>query len=156
MVRPQLYCFDADRDQQEELVIISHAGGGTGISIEELHVIEKGPDGTLTDYQFPRSLWQEQMSEPMSAAALEGQTFAILGEELVWFDTGDADMDLETACTGSIANFSAEDWGGHSVPWGILPVPSRQSGALVCGGDLCQYRVSGRRVYPVQFPSSQL
>ena len=130
MVRPQLYCFDADRDQQEELVIISHAGGGTGISIEELHVIEKGPDGTLTDYQFPRSLWQEQMSEPMSAAALEGQTFAILGEELVWFDTGDADMDLETACTGSIANFSAEDWGdiqfhgafclspvGNPVPW---------------------------------------
>ena len=112
------------------MVIISHAGGGTGISIEELHVIEKGPDGTLTDYQFPRSLWQEQMSEPMSAAALEGQTFAILGEELVWFDTGDVDMDLETACTGSIANFSAEDWGdiqfhgafclspvGNPVPW---------------------------------------
>ena len=42
-----------------------------------------------------------------NAAALEGQTFAILGEELVWFDTGDVDMDLETACTGSIANFSA-------------------------------------------------
>lgn len=130
MVQPAMYCFDADRDRQEELVIISYAGGGTGASVEELHVIEKGPGGTLTDYQFPRSLWQEQMSEPMSAAALGGQTFAILGEELVRFDAGDVDIDLETACTGSIAHFSAEDGGrlqfrgafclspvGSAAPW---------------------------------------
>ena len=134
MVRPQLYCFDADRDQQEELVIISHAGGGTGISIEELHVIEKGPDGTLTDYQFPRSLWQEQMSERHRGCR---------------YGSGNR-------MHGEYRQFQRGGLGGHSVPWGILPVPSRQSGALVCGGDLCQYRVSGRRVYPVQFPSSQL
>lgn len=111
MAQTQMYCFDVDEDGQEELAIISYAGGGTSVSIEELHVIEKGPDGTLTDYQFSESLWQEQMSEPMSAVAVEGQTFAILGEELVRFDAGDVDIDLETACTGSIAHFSAEDGG---------------------------------------------
>lgn len=28
-------------------------GSGTGVSIEQLHIVEKNEDGTLTDYRLP-------------------------------------------------------------------------------------------------------
>ena len=57
IVEPQLWCWDVDSDGQEEVVVINHVDSGTGTSIEELHVVKKDGDGTLTDYCFPESLW---------------------------------------------------------------------------------------------------
>lgn len=83
IVEPQLWCWDVDSDGQEEVVVINHVGSGTGTSIEELHVVKKDGDGTLTDYCFPESLWQEDLSGLLSVVSDGGQTYTVLGADLV-------------------------------------------------------------------------
>ena len=122
IVEPQLQCWDVDSDGQEEDVVINHIGSGTGASIDELHVVEKAPDGTLTDYCFPESLWQEDLSGLLSVTSAGDRTYAVLGTERV--DLTDEiqaqfpDLDpprIEDATTGSWANFSKQsDTGGNS------------------------------------------
>lgn len=103
IVLPQLFCFDVDGDREDELMVICHVGSGTEVSIDELHILEKGPDGSLTDYAFPESLWTEQLPALFDTAEINGRTFAVLGHELVEF--GQEELDLETASPGLIANF---------------------------------------------------
>lgn len=78
------------------------------------HILERSSDGALTAYTFPESLWQEELPELFDAAELGGRTFAVLGHELVEFDHEyeGPDLDLKSASSGMIAEFSQEDWGG--------------------------------------------
>ncbi len=105
-IPPRLFCFDTDGDREDELAVICCAGSGTEVSIEELHIIKKDPDGTLTDYAFPESLWGEQVPTLFDTAVMDGRTFAVLGRELVEFD-GEG-LDLETASAGTIAGFGSD------------------------------------------------
>ena len=82
-VPPQVWCFDADGDGQEEMVVTCYWGGGTGVSIYALHVVEKNQDGSLTDYCLPDTLYGEQLSALLSTAAVGDCTYAVLGNELV-------------------------------------------------------------------------
>lgn len=108
-IPPRMACFDADGDFEDELVVICYVGSGTGVSIEELHILERGPEGTLTAYTFPESLWQEQLPALFDTAEISGRAFAILGHELV--ELQDGKVDLDTASSGRIAGFSIEEWG---------------------------------------------
>ena len=83
IVEPQLWCWDVDSDGQEEVVVINHVDSGTGTSIEELHVVKKDGDGTLTDYCFPESLWQEDLSGLLSVVSDGDRTYTVLGADLV-------------------------------------------------------------------------
>jgi len=112
-IPPQFFCLDADGDREDELAVICYAGSGTGVSIEELHIIEKDSDGTLTDYAFPENLWSEQVPTLFAAAVIDGRTFAILGHELVEID-GEG-LDLSAAYAGTIARFG---WNGYSFSFG--------------------------------------
>lgn len=109
-ILPRMDCFDVDGDQEDELIVICYTGSGTGVSVEELHILEKGPDGTLTDCAFPELLWQEEVPKLFGAAELNGRTFAILGHELVEFNH--EGLALEKPSSGMIAGFRTEDWGG--------------------------------------------
>lgn len=109
-ILPRMFCSDVDGDWEDELVVICYVGSGTGVSIEELHILEGNSDGTLTAYTFPESLWQEELPKLFDAAELDGRCFVMLGRELVEFD-GEG-LDLESASSGMIAGFSTEDWGG--------------------------------------------
>lgn len=111
MVLPQIEVLAADSGA-EKLAVICQVGAGTGVSIQELHILEKGPDGTLTAYTFPERLWQEELPRLFRAAELDGRTFAMLGYELVEFHHEGPDLDLEKTSSGMIADFSTEDWGG--------------------------------------------
>lgn len=111
MVLPQIEVLAADSGT-EKLAVICQVGAGTGVSIQELHILEKGPDGTLTAYTFPERLWQEELPRLFRAAELDGRTFAMLGYELVEFHHEGPDLDLEKTSSGMIADFSTEDWGG--------------------------------------------
>lgn len=123
-IPPRLFCFDIDGDQENELAVICYAGSGTGVSIEELHIIEKGPDGVLTAYTFPESLWSEQVPTLFDTAVVDGRTFAVLGHELVEID-GEG-LDLSAAYAGTIAGFGC--WNGYSLSFegafGLCPVGS--------------------------------
>ena len=111
MTLPQIKGLDGGLGVNR-LAVICQVGSGTGVSIAELHILEKGPDGTLTAYTFPESLWQEEIPKLFDTAELNGRTFAILGHELVEFHYEGLELDLESASSGMIADFSTEDRGG--------------------------------------------
>lgn len=111
MTLPQIVGLDTGLGV-DELAVICQVGTGTGVSIAELHILEKGPDGTLTAYTFPESLWQEELPKLFDAAELGGRTFAVLGHELVEIEHEGQDLDLESASSGMIANFETTDWDG--------------------------------------------
>ncbi|WP_297871664.1 hypothetical protein [uncultured Oscillibacter sp.] len=109
-VSPRLWCFDVDSDGKDELILVFFTGTGTGVSIEELHVVKRFPDHSCIDYALPQSLWQEEVPKLFDTAEINGRTFAILGHELTEFD-GEG-LDLDTVSSGLIAGFSIEEWGG--------------------------------------------
>ena len=113
-ILPRMFCSDVDGDGKGELVIICYVGSGTGVSVEELHILERDSGGTLTAYTFPESLWQDELPKLFDAAEIDGRTFAMLGHELVEFnhEHEGPDLDLESASSGMIAGFSTEEWGG--------------------------------------------
>ncbi len=109
-ILPRLYCFDLDHDWEDELIVVCHPGTGTGVSIDDLHVLEKNLDGTLTDYALPREFFSEDMSEALSVRTLNGRTYSILGAELVdvtsLLPEDAAPENIEGFCTGDIINFA--------------------------------------------------
>ena len=116
---PQLRYWDVDDDGQDEVVLVNHIGSGTGVSVEELHIVEKQEDGTLTDYVFPEKLWGEQLAFLLGTAAVSGRTFAVLGEELVditrHLPEGLEPEALRGLGTGSIARFEADCSDGTDI-----------------------------------------
>lgn len=103
---PELYCFDFDGDGQEELVVLCYSDSGTGVSIYDLHVVEKNPDGTLTDYALPEKLF-DLLSERISICSLEERTYAVLGTELLdltGFFTGEV-TDVQGLAAGDIVYY---------------------------------------------------
>lgn len=118
MTLPQIVGLDTGLGV-DKLAVICQVGTGTGVSVAELHILERGPDGTLTAYTFPESLWQEELPKLFDAAELGGRTFAILGHELVEVEHEGPDLDLEKTSSGMIANFETTDWGGLQF-WGAF------------------------------------
>lgn len=116
---PQLRYWDVDDDGQDEVVLVNHIGSGTGVSVDELHIVEKQEDGTLTDYVFPEKLWGEQLAFLLGTAAVSGRTFAVLGEELVditrHLPEGLEPEALRGLGTGSIARFEADCSDGTDI-----------------------------------------
>lgn len=138
VVEPRLQCWDADGDGQEEVVLINLLGSGTGVSIEELHIVEKNQDGTLTDHCFPETLWRDALSGQLSVVTAEDRTYAVLGRELV--DLTDvlaaeniAPGAVQGLTTGSQASFSA--WPHEKEPGGSL----RFQGAVMLEGEDIPY-----------------
>ncbi len=48
-ILPQMHIGDFDHDKDEELVVILHVGSGTGVALEELHIVEISGDPTLSE-----------------------------------------------------------------------------------------------------------
>lgn len=110
-ILPRIFCLDYDDDQEDELVVICHTGSGTGVAYQELHVLEKGPEGTLTDYVLPWELFTEELTSALSVVTVNGRTYSILGTELADItrdlpeDTDPAD--IEGLRAGDIVYFEA-------------------------------------------------
>jgi hypothetical protein len=65
---------DADGDGAEELAVVCYYGSGTGVSIEQLHIVEKNEDGTLT--VPPARTTAAADSYPGAPVETRGTTFA--------------------------------------------------------------------------------
>lgn len=107
---PRLYCFDLDHDWDDELIVICHPSTGTGVSVDDLHILEKNPDGTLTDYALPWEFFSKTLGESLSVKTVNGRTYSILGAELVDITTilpegGDPES-IERFRAGDIVHFS--------------------------------------------------
>lgn len=60
-----------------------YAGSGTGVSVWELHIVERSADGTLTGYTLPPAVWWEALSPLLRVEENGGRWYAMLGRELV-------------------------------------------------------------------------
>ena len=105
MFPPRMAAMDLDGDGEHELAVLTYTGSGTGVSVYDLHVLEKNPDGTLTDYAMPGSLWQEQVPPLLRFVQTGGRNFLILGRELLEIDTDYIPEDGTAPSTGWIADF---------------------------------------------------
>lgn len=110
-ILPRLACLDLDHDGNEELIVICYVDSGTGVSIEDLHVLEKNDAGTLTDYAL---LYQDKKGNPMweklsSLLGLEiagERAFVILGRELVEVNKSQLPEEVFGPSAGAIAQFT--------------------------------------------------
>lgn len=59
-----------------------YAGSGTGVSVWELHIVERSADGALTGYTLPCAAW-EALSPLLRVEENGGRWYAMLGRELV-------------------------------------------------------------------------
>lgn len=83
-VAPQLWQVDADGDGVQELAAVCYSGSGTGVSIQQLHIVERNEDGTLTDYCLPEDiLCGERLTQALRTETVGDRTFAVLGRELL-------------------------------------------------------------------------
>lgn len=121
-VSPQLWLIDADSDGIEELVVVCHYSSGTGVSIEQLHIIEKTENGTLADYRLPEDiLCGNQLSHALKVDSVGQRTFVTLGQELIEI------TDLIEACptpqglyAGDIVSFYVNSDDLSSIPIHLL------------------------------------
>ena len=102
---PRMAVMDLDGDGKDELIVLTYVGSGTGVSIYDLHVLEKNPDGTLTDYTMPGSLWQERLPPLLRFVQTDGRNFLILGRELLEIDMEHVLGGQMGPSAGWIANF---------------------------------------------------
>lgn len=110
MFLPEMYCFDFDGDEEDELVVLCYSGSGTGVSVWDLHVVEKNGDGTLTDYSTFRyaeggsPLW-EGVSSLLRLERTGDRAFLILGRELAEVDSAALPEEDRAPFTGSTIQF---------------------------------------------------
>ena len=102
---PRMAVMDLDGDGKDELIVLTYVGSGTGVSIYDLHVLEKNPDGTLTDYAMPGSLRQERLPPLLRFVQTDGRNFLILGRELLEIDMEHVLEGQMEPSAGWIANF---------------------------------------------------
>ena len=98
-IAPRMWCFDFDEDGLDELVVDCYYGSGTGVSLSDLHVVEKDAEGNLTAYTFPLEALAVALESDMGIVTAGETTCAYLGTELV--DITTALGDLQPRYTGS-------------------------------------------------------
>ena len=64
-VQPRLAVLDIGGT--DALAVTLFTGGGTGVSIEALHILVKDNRGYMTDYTLPEALYAERLAELMTA-----------------------------------------------------------------------------------------
>jgi hypothetical protein len=62
-VLPRLKLEDIDKDGVEEIICILYVGSGTGVSIEDLHVLEPDEDDVYRDIYFAPEDYDKQLRE---------------------------------------------------------------------------------------------
>ncbi len=82
-IPPQLWLRDMDADGEDELVVSCYVVSGTGVSVEQLHVVERDADGTLTDQALPWTAAAAALNGLPQVAAAGARTYVMLGYELV-------------------------------------------------------------------------
>lgn len=66
MILAEMYYYDYDNDGRKELAVALNLGGGTGVSITDLYVLEKYDTGTLEPFHFRAEDYVAQINERMT------------------------------------------------------------------------------------------
>lgn len=63
---PLMKYYDYDKDGQKELAVSLYLGGGTGVAINQLFILERSKSGKLTSYQFTPKNYVSQINQRIS------------------------------------------------------------------------------------------
>ncbi|MEW9124902.1 MAG: hypothetical protein AB2421_19475 [Thermotaleaceae bacterium] len=66
MILPEMYYYDYDNDGRKELAVTLNLGGGTGVSITDLYVLERYDTETLEPFHFRAEDYLAQINERMT------------------------------------------------------------------------------------------
>lgn len=127
MFLPEMYCFDFDGDEEDELLVLCYSGSGTGVSVWDLHVVEKHEDGTLTDYstfyyaEGGNPLW-EGVSALLRLERMGDRAFLILGRELAEVDPAALPEEDREPSVGDSIQFEIFPEGRRVRFWGGVDV----------------------------------
>lgn len=58
---PEMKLYDIDSDGMDEIIIITHVGAGTGVSVHELHILELGENDQFRDVMFEEQDYISQL-----------------------------------------------------------------------------------------------
>jgi len=127
MFPPRMAAMDLEGDGENELAVLTYTGSGTGVSVWDLHVVEKNEDGTLTDYstfyyaEGGNPLW-EGVSSLLRLERAEDRAFLILGRELAEVDSAALPEEDRAPSVGDTIQFEVfpeecriRFWGGVDV-----------------------------------------
>jgi len=119
-IGPNMAVRDYDGDEAEELAVDLYIGSGTGVSVDELHIVERGEDG-LTDHKYEAERYIEQLRRDVALQVYVNAAEQLIGEVTI----GDAsyqavipDIDPgayasipDVMVIGNIVSFSLEEDG---------------------------------------------
>lgn len=74
---PKMAFKDYDQDGEKELAVSLYNGSGTGVSIEELHILELGKDGGWTDHEFTEGRYERLFEQAASFTDHGGDEFEL-------------------------------------------------------------------------------
>ncbi len=78
---PKLQYEDYDNDGTKELAMISKSANGTGISLNDLHILERSNKNGWTDYSFGSNDWSDIINNKLTYQVNDGAlTISINGE----------------------------------------------------------------------------
>ena len=110
-ISPRMQVSDFDSDGKDELLVILYVGSGTGVSVEELHIVEISEDKTLSGKQLgspnPEYFKDHMFSNYTSQLDTDigFRTFNKAGELMVNITTH------TKTYTVSLKNFQSKDYG---------------------------------------------
>lgn len=116
-ILPQLQSADYNGDGKEEISVILYVGSGTGVSIEELHILEQknsgggSGNGGFTDHFFQPAEYLEQLENTVRFTTFTGKN-GLTGR----FTIGD------TISDASLKEYSTPDFGkiNNRIVWGSI------------------------------------
>ncbi|MDO4553300.1 MAG: hypothetical protein Q4C22_07160, partial [Bacillota bacterium] len=112
-ILPQAACGDYDGDGEQELALSFCIDSGTGVSVADLHIFERAPDGTLTSRQFER-----------------GEYLSLVNEALSW------EHDQTAAAVTAYVD-------GHSTLLSLDPQLTGEFDGLAVNGSMVTFELSG-------------
>lgn len=116
----------------DTLVVDLYRGSGTGVSMEELHLLTKGEHGAITDYPLPEALYAEELARQITVDAkantltLGAMTLALPEPEKGFSLTGNVSLREQVHFSASVTGSLQIEVGlgveqkGAAVP--VIPV----------------------------------
>jgi len=118
-IMPDMQAADFDADGEDELAVILYIGSGTGVSVEELHVVEFDGEGRMEDHVFAESDYVGQLNERLEfrppdpdrdgaatgEMVVDSRPYAV---NLAEFASGEFGRITDRTVLGSIVHFAAE------------------------------------------------
>ena len=102
----------------DTLVIDLFRGGGTGVSMEELHLLTKGEHGAITDYPLPEALYTEELARQIAVDA-KTNTLTLGAATLALPEPEKGVSYTENAVLGNQVHFSASVTGELELELGV-------------------------------------